>query len=188
MSFDDAEENQDQTATPELKPQKSVYGNEPDDPQRPGQQNYGGNPEVVKGLMEMMKQYRTPPGPNGEYYKRVYPPMPEPEPEPTSGQKIMALRYPEGSPERERFWKPEKTLAEKIYEITRSGRNLPPPSRLQIVKDPNAVGGGPPWPEESQVIFRKFYPGMSEAEITGRPSPPQNADALPQGGQTRSGG
>ncbi|HEY6967723.1 MAG TPA: LysM domain-containing protein [Candidatus Angelobacter sp.] len=182
MSFDDPEEKQDETTMPQLRPQKSVYPDESDNQQTLGQQNQGGNPEVVKGLMEMMKQYRTPPGPNGEYYKRVYPPMPEPEPEPTSGEKIMALRYPEGSPERERFWKPEKTFAEELAEVIRPGRNLPPPSRLQIVKDPNAIGGGPPWPQESQSIFRHFYPGMSEAEL--RPERAEGRNQLPQSGMT----
>ena len=182
MPFDDPEEKQDETTMPQLRPQKSAYPDESADQQTPGEQNQGGNPEVVKGLMEMMRQYRTPPGPNGEYYKRVYPPMPEPEPEPTSGEKIMALRYPEGSPERERFWKPEKTFAEKLAEVIRPGRNLPPPSRLQIVKDPNAVGAGQPWPLEPQSIFRHFYPGMSEAEL--RPDHTEGSNVLPQSGMT----
>ena len=188
MPFDDPEESQDETVTPESRQQRSAYFPQFGSEQTPDQQNQGGNPEVVKGLMEMMKQYRTPPGPNGEYYKRVYPPMPEPEPEPTSGEKIMALRYPEGSPERERFWKPEKTVAEKLAEVIRPGRNLPPPSRLQIVKDPNAVGAGPPWPQESQSIFRHFYPGMSEAEIAGTSSTTQNPGESAHGvGQMTSG-
>ena len=187
MPFEDPEENQDEIEAQSAQ-QRTVHFPQFPNVQTADGQSYGGNPEVVKGLMEMMKQYRTPPGPNGEYYKRVYPPLPEPEPEPSTGEKIMALRYPQGSPERERLWKPEKTFAERLAEVIRPGKNLPPPSRLQIVKDPNAVGAGYPPQPGPQSIFRHFYPGISEAELAGTSSTMQNPSALPHSdGQTTSG-
>ena len=90
MSFDDPEENQDEIAA-QSRQQEFPASPWRNNPQKPDEQNSGANDEMVKSLAEMMRQHRTPPGPNGEYYKRVYPPMPQPEPEPSIVQKDVVI-------------------------------------------------------------------------------------------------
>ena len=155
MAFDDQEQNQDDAVAAPWQ-RKLGYTGETDEQQATSEQSYGRNPEMEKAFREMMAQYRTMPGPNGEYYQRVYP---QAKAEPSTGQES------------------NESMFRQILKKARTG-DFSPGSRLMEMRDPNAVGSGSGYWPYQHGIFSTFYPGGEEAML-GPKNDNRDARAFP---------